>query len=508
MKAAIQILTILLVFRTVQLYGEPNESPPPIPSQENAEVLNEGPIHEAFAQPVDLNPQAGIVSPNEPPPDIVENPASEKPKGSEYVWIPGYWGWDPAHKDYIWISGCWRKPPANMSWIPGYWNKVSGGWQWVSGFWIPTSRADQIEYLPEPPEIENVEPPVESTTTENIWVPPCYRWYENHYILQPGYWLEPNNDWIWIPSHYTWTPYGYVFVQGYWDHVLTARGILYAPVYFPRHFHRSPGYRFSLGVVVDIANLQFSLFSYPHYCHYFFGDYYGDFYINLGIYPWFEFETRHSWYDPIFTYDRWHYRKTIPHWSKHIRHEYDLRLADKNLRPPRTYHQLETRLSKIPANRRNEFRNVRPLRNYIESKNAPFKFSRMNEGQHKTTFSHANKVNNFRNERMHLESGHRILQGTHQPSESGTHESETHAKMPSTPSVRQQAKSGGGQREIHTRGTSMKRSSSERRNISRSPVSDRGYHGLFGHRTPSRPQREKRFDHSENRRSSGGRRHR
>jgi hypothetical protein len=106
-------------------------TPPPVPSQEEPEVLNQGPMHESFAQPVELNPQAGIIAEDEPPALIVENPSAERPKGSNYVWIPGYWAWDTDRNDYVWISGCWRIPPANMSWVPGYWTKSGDGWQWV-----------------------------------------------------------------------------------------------------------------------------------------------------------------------------------------------------------------------------------------------------------------------------------------------------------------------------------------------------------------------------------------
>jgi hypothetical protein len=143
-----------------------------------------------------------------------------------------------------------------MSWIPGYWNQVPQGWQWVAGFWIATSKAKQIQYLPQPPEIADVEPPSITIVTGQIWVPPCYYWRNNAYILRAGYWLTPQNNWVWVPSHYAWTPYGYVFVPGYWDYVLTTRGILYAPVYFPRHFYRPFGYTYSLGVVVNIGNLS------------------------------------------------------------------------------------------------------------------------------------------------------------------------------------------------------------------------------------------------------------
>ncbi len=41
--------------------------PPPVPSQEQPEVLTSRPVHEAFAEPVTLQAQAGLVVPNQPP---------------------------------------------------------------------------------------------------------------------------------------------------------------------------------------------------------------------------------------------------------------------------------------------------------------------------------------------------------------------------------------------------------------------------------------------------------
>ena len=499
MKTAIQAL-IILALASSPLFGQASESPPPIPPQEEPQVLNEGPIHEAFAQPVPSNPQAGIVAPNEPPAAIAEKPAAEKPKGAQYVWIPGYWAWDTTRKDYVWVSGCWRVPPANMSWIPGYWNKTPQGWQWVPGFWIPTSRANQIEYLPQPPDVVDVEPVVESSVSYGIWVPSCYYWRDSHYILRAGYWLVPRDNWVWIPSHYVWTPRGYVFVSGYWDHVLTTRGILYAPVYFPRHFHRRPGYSFSLGIVVDIGNLQFSLFSYPRYCHYYFGDFYDDFYVGLGIYPWYECGTRHLWYDPIFTYDRWHYRRTSPQWSDHLRHEYALRRADSSLRPPRTYRELEAQFSKTPARQQSNSRMVEPLQSYAKSKDAPFKFSRMNDKQRDEIFGRTNEMNDFRQERMHAESGQRFAEGS--PRLGGF--SSSGQTMSRSPGGSVGSQSPGASRESSQRGGITSRSS-ERMNLPRSPVTDRSSQGLFGRSSPSRPDREERFDRGESRNSSRGR---
>jgi hypothetical protein len=545
MKTTIKILMILTLAGTC-LYGQSNSTPPPTPSQEEPEALNQGPIHESYAQPVEVNPQTGIVAPNEPPPDIKENPSMERPQGSEYVWIPGYWSWDAEGKDYIWVSGCWRVPPAGMSWIPGYWNATPEGWQWVAGFWTPTSQANQIEYLPEPPEITDIEPPINSIITDEVWVPPCYYWQNGSYLLRSGYWLTPNDNWIWTPSHYTWTPYGYVFVPGYWDRTLARRGILYAPYYFPRRFHIYPGYTLSLGVVVDIGNLQFSLFSYPRYCHYYFGDYYSDFYLGIGIYPWFDFGIAHNWYCPIYVHDRWRYRRTIPHWGEHIRHEYSLRRDDRNLRPPRTYRDFERRFSKTPERERRNYQLVEPLNSYVRSKRAPFKFSRMNNREHERILSRTNEVNNFRQERRRMETRapeamrrqgevrapERTIPEVRTPEratperraqERATPERKTpeQAVPEQRAQQRESIPQGRSSEQMRSERPSMRsqaqerqrfsnRSSSERRNFPRSPVTGRSSQGFFGlrRRTPSRPDGERNFERgggNRNRESRGGR---
>ncbi len=517
MKMAVQVLTMAMVLAGSQLlYGQVNETPPPVPSQEDPEVLNHGPIHEGFAQPLDLAPQAGILSPDEPPADIVENPAAERPKSLQYVWIPGYWAWDTERTDYVWVSGCWRMPPAGMSWIPGYWNRVPQGWQWVAGFWTATSQAKRIQYLPQPPAIVDVQPPSTAVVTGQIWVPPCYYWRNNAYILRAGYWLAPQSNWVWVPSHYAWTPYGYVFVQGYWDYVLTTRGILYAPVYFPRRLHRPRGYTYSLGVVVNIGNLEFSLFSSPRYRHYYFGDYYSDFYISLGIYPWFEFGTRHSWYDPIYEHRRCYYRQTIPQWDKHIRHEYDLRRADASLRPPKTYRELESRAAQISPRQRNDIRMVEPIRTYAERETAPIRFSRMSDKERQKIVSHTNEVNDFRQERRQLESRQSASTTVRSPQESRTSERITTEQSQRVESPREQA---GRARSTTTerlsgqtpsgRQVSENRSSSEKMDFPQSPIAGRSSGGLFRKNTPSRSKQEAKIEQkpgggAESRGNSGG----
>ena len=50
---------------------------------EGVEVLGRGPVHEAFAQPLDT-PQAGPVAPKAPPEPIEEQPPAQKPEGATW----------------------------------------------------------------------------------------------------------------------------------------------------------------------------------------------------------------------------------------------------------------------------------------------------------------------------------------------------------------------------------------------------------------------------------------
>jgi hypothetical protein len=394
--------TIILALAAAPVFGN-ETTPPPIPSEEQPEVLTRGPVNEAFARPVDLDNEEGIIAPREPPAPIIENIPDERPAGNQFVWVPGYWAWDTDREVYIWVSGCWRAAPPRMSWVPGYWSRVTTGWQWVAGFWSQLGAAE-IEYLPAPPALVNVEPAGLAPAPDRIWVPPCWYWHHGGYVLRSGYWLAGHPDWVWIPSHYVWTPRGYIFARGHWDYALHRRGVLFAPVYFPRHVYIRPGFSFSLSVVVDIGAFQFSWFSYPRYRHYYFGDYYDDMYVTIGIFPRYECERRHRWYDPIYYHDKWKHHKDKPRWIEYERHEYDRRRNDRDLRPPRTYRELETRLSKMPEAKRREIRVAEPITTVVREKKTAFKFERVNLVGRKRINNTATEIHKFRDERSHWES--------------------------------------------------------------------------------------------------------
>ena len=55
-----------------------------------------------------------------------------------YIWIPGYWAWDPDMEGYFWVPGYWEAPPqVGFLWTPGYWAFVGGVYSWHVGYWGP-----------------------------------------------------------------------------------------------------------------------------------------------------------------------------------------------------------------------------------------------------------------------------------------------------------------------------------------------------------------------------------
>ncbi|MEI8205315.1 MAG: hypothetical protein WCG03_00390 [Kiritimatiellales bacterium] len=339
--------------------ADPQTVPPAIPVQEQPEVLSRGPVHEAFAAPVIMQTQEGLIAPQQPPAPIEEVPPAEKPQGSQFVWIPGYWSWDADRSGYIWVSACWRAAPPKMSWVPGYWVQASGGWKWTAGYWAPAA-AKEIVYLPGPPAIEDIEPVAVQPSPDMIWVPPCMYWSNGQYIRRAGYWMTAQPDWIWVPSHYVVTPRGYIFAEGHWDYSLDRRGVLFAPVYFPASVHLRAGFTFSPAVVVDTGLLRVSLFTYPRYCHYYFGDYYDSAYLSIGIFPRFDSHRHHIWYDPVYEHDRWCHRSDS-RWEEHERNEYRRRCDDKDLRPAHTFREQESRRIRLSEPQRQASQLVRPI---------------------------------------------------------------------------------------------------------------------------------------------------
>ncbi len=410
---------------------------PAVPAEElpaGSQVMTAGPVHEAFAKPVSMSPEEPIQVPQQPPANLQEVPPAERPAGAGIVWVPGYWAWDADRNDFIWVSGCWRNAPPNTYWVPGHWLQAGNGWEWIGGFWQPITAGPQqeLEYLPAPPAPIEVEQPGPPPLPDQVWVPGCWYWSQGHYVRRSGYWITQQVGWVWVPSHFAWTPRGHIFIQGHWDHDMDNRGVLFCPTFFPHDVRLRAGFVFSPSLCVDLGMLRLNLFVYPRYRHYYFGDYYDDVYSRRGIVPWFRCQTSHTWYDPLFVYDSWHFRKTDPHWGANLERGYDQRRVSHDLRPARTYAALQYQSSHLPANRRAERPLVESVRSFAASQHTPMKFERINQSERQQIAGKAADVHQLREQRSQWEAP-RQTQRT--PTPNPSHAPETRTSRPSAPPV-------------------------------------------------------------------------
>lgn len=373
----------------------------PTDAGKDIQVLAHGPIHEAFAETITFDPQAGTRVPNPPPPVIEEIPPDEKPEG-DAQWIPGYWAWDDDKSDFIWVSGIWRVPPPNRQWIPGYWKQVDQGFQWISGYWVNV-KATETEYLPEPPESVEVGPNVNAPSPDHAWIPGCWIWHTGRYVWRPGYWARMQSDWIWVPAHYSWTPRGYVFVGGYWDYPVVRRGVIFAPVFIPPALYSRVTFSFSPGFVIDLNVFSDCLFIRPGYHHYYFGDYYAPRYYRGGIYPWFSLHAQRRTYDPIFAHQRWTHRHDHE-WERRIERTFQERRQNKEMRPSRwATPSVRQGKSGIPAAGKGRAVAV-PFNHETRNKDAAFRYKRLNENEKKEFHKRENEVRTYRKDRSQRES--------------------------------------------------------------------------------------------------------
>ena len=382
-------------------YSASLQTPPPLPAQEQPEVLTRGPVHEAFAEPVNVKAQAGWTAPEQPPAAIAETPPALRPAGGGVVWVPGYWSWDADRKAYIWVSGCWRVAPPHRVWVPGYWARAGIGWQWIPGFWSLAGETE-IAYLPPPPDATDLQPPGPPPSADVTWVPGCWSWQQGRYVARAGYWLNQQPGWVWVPAHYSWTPRGYVFVDGHWDRPWEQRGVLFAPVFFGPTFRARLGFAFSPSITLDLGAVSASLFAFPLYSHYYFGDYYDDSYARFGIYPWFECTRSPFWYDPIFVYARWHNRRTDPRWEQHERENYQHRHDFRDDRPLRTYRAQEERHARPNEPLRRDVQLGRPLSAVIANPKA-LRFERVTPAARERIVRQTTEVHTYQEARTRWE---------------------------------------------------------------------------------------------------------
>ena len=313
--------------------ARPGQAPAPA---EGVEVLARGPVHEAFAQVADVEPQVAPVVPQQPPAPLTELPPSQRPEGENVRWIPGYWAWGAASNRFLWVSGVWRNPPPGRQWVPGHWARGANGWQWVNGVWVPLTQTELV-ILPPPPALPAVETPPAAPSPASVWVPCCWVYQQARYLWRPGFWMTSRPDWVWTPAHYTWVPGGCVFVEGHWDYPLETRGLLFAPVRVAPAFLARPNWTYVPQYVVHTDNLLKALFVRTGSRHYYFGDFFDDRYRKEGFVSWMDARVQRHGFDPLFSYYR--HRPEGERWEHEMRGVYEARLKGRMTRPATTLTQ-------------------------------------------------------------------------------------------------------------------------------------------------------------------------
>jgi hypothetical protein len=348
--------SVALAALGVLLFGSNVRSGAPPPqgelAQKGVEVLTRGPIHEAFAIPLTVNPRPNPIIAQKPPAAIEELAPDQKPEGAHIQWVPGYFAWDETGDDYIWISGLWRDTPPGRQWMPGHWAEARGeadGWQWVSGYWAAEDQAE-VEYLPPPPASLDTGPSAAAPDADSFYSPGVWVYRDRRYAWRPGFWQRSRADWYYAPAHYSWTPAGYIFCDGYWDYPLARRGLLFAPARFSSGVWNSSGWNYQPRYVIGYQGLLGSLFARADYGRYYFGNYYAADYNRHGFVPWFDYRTGRNSPDPLFHHSRWQTRND-PHWETNLRGLHKDRLAGTSPLPPTTLVQQHQVIQNITINK-------------------------------------------------------------------------------------------------------------------------------------------------------------
>ena len=383
-------------------------------AQAGVQELTRGPIHEAFAAPVVFNPKPGPIVPKEPPKPLEELPPEHKPEGDNVAFIAGYWAYDQEKDTFLYVSGIWRAIPPGKEWVGGYWTKVDAGWQWVSGYWksvaaTPAAKTE-VQYYPEPPASVEAGPNADPPSANYIWVPGHFFWHHDHYVWRGGYWIAAQPEWVWVPAHYVWTPCGYVFVEGYWDYVVQRRGVIFAPCYIEPVVYLQPNYFYCPHLVIDIDLCFDHLFVHPHHHHYCFGDWYGDAYFGMGIYPWFHFHNMHGHYCPMYAHAHWFHSQHNPMWAISLRQNHAHYISHAEQRPLRTFAQQQTLIKSleakkgVPAADINKLKLAKSLTQVAKGDvKGQLKFEKITAADRKQLTLKANDVRKLSTERLSLE---------------------------------------------------------------------------------------------------------
>jgi len=344
----LSVLAVALGLVTLLFLGNSSRTQEMAAQLPGAEIQARGPVHEAFAQPLNTQPEQGPVVTKRPPDQIEELPPDQKPQGDNVQWIPGYWAWDDDSSDFLWVSGCWRDVPPGQRWMPGHWQEIDNGWLWVSGFWSP-ANTQEVQYLPPPPPTLDQGPAMPAPDNNSIYAPGCWVYRENHYMWRPGHWFTFRPNWVWIPARYAWTPVGCLFIDDYWDYPLDERGLLFGPCRFDLRVWLGARRPFIPQFAIYPDFLLGALFVNSANHHYFFGDYFEDRYQKRFV-AWTDYHPSAGAQDPNFSYYR-RLHAGEAGWETGLRELYRGRRSGEVARPPRTLAQQAETVKNFTVNK-------------------------------------------------------------------------------------------------------------------------------------------------------------
>ncbi|TWT29234.1 hypothetical protein KOR34_52890 [Posidoniimonas corsicana] len=394
-------LTVPATLAQLPTPADPGADPNVRPAAGEPQVLDHGPVHEAFADPLKYDPTAEqLMAPKPPPEPVNEIPPEFKPEGENVEWIPGYWMYDEPRKDYIWVSGVYRALPPGRTWVVGYWSESDRGYAWTPGFWTSVDE-QSVQYLPYPPESLEEGPTSPPPGDNYFWIPGCWQYRTSGYAWQAGYWYQGNTNWVWTPHHYCYTPRGAIYVRGYWDYPLAGRGLLYAPVYWNSGY--AVGYRYRPRSVLSTVGLLTSLYIGPRYSYYY-GP--GSYYANYnGFRPWYSAYSGYGYYgrrgyDPLLAYYSWNFGRNQRGWQDRAHNHWN--------DDWRRWNQRDDRRGRGDDNFRRDSL-VRSVDQLTRENRNDFRLTRVDDRQLERYRNQAGRYDEFRNQRQRLEnSGDRV----------------------------------------------------------------------------------------------------
>ncbi|MCA9609489.1 MAG: YXWGXW repeat-containing protein [Myxococcales bacterium] len=81
-----------------------------------------------------------IVPPTAPPRPAQRVIVQPTRPAANYVWVDGYWDWDPNSQQWYWVDGYWIENRPGYVIVPPRWVQQNGQWVYYDGGWAQPNR--------------------------------------------------------------------------------------------------------------------------------------------------------------------------------------------------------------------------------------------------------------------------------------------------------------------------------------------------------------------------------